>query len=158
MGVVGLGGIGLIVIQGARRVGANMIVGVDTNPAKQALGERFGMTHFVNPKEVEGDLAPYIVDLTGGGADYSCECIGNVTTMRQALECAHKGGGESEDYRRRQDQFEQAEIKALMDTAYFIERAERLYGYPNFSCDTGGASCEWADPDDPYTDEEPDDP
>ena len=83
--VFGLGGIGLNVIQGARLVGANMIVGVDTNPAKQALGERFGMTHFVNPKEVEGDLAPYIVDLTGGGADYSFECIGNVNTMRQAL-------------------------------------------------------------------------
>ena len=93
--VFGLGGIGLNVIQGARLVGANMIVGVDTNPAKQALGERFGMTHFVNPKEVEGDLAPYIVDLTGGGADYSFECIGNVNTMRQALECCHKGWGES---------------------------------------------------------------
>ena len=93
--VFGLGGSGLNVIQGARLVGANMIVGVDTNPAKQALGERFGMTHFVNPKEVEGDLAPYIVDLTGGGADYSFECIGNVNTMRQALECCHKGWGES---------------------------------------------------------------
>ncbi len=93
--VFGLGGIGLNVIQGARLVGANMIVGVDTNPAKQALGERFGMTHFVNPKEVGGELAPYLVDLTGGGADYSFECIGNVTTMRQALECCHKGWGES---------------------------------------------------------------
>ena len=93
--VFGLGGIGLNVIQGARLVGANMIVGVDTNPAKQALGERFGMTHFVNPKEVEGELAPYLVDLTGGGADYSFECIGNVNTMRQALECCHKGWGES---------------------------------------------------------------
>ena len=93
--VFGLGGIGLNVIQGARLVGANMIVGGDTNPAKQARGERFGMTHFVNPKEVEGDLAPYIVDLTGGGADYSFECIGNVNTMRQALECCHKGWGES---------------------------------------------------------------
>ncbi len=93
--VFGLGGIGLNVIQGARLVGANMIVGVDINPDREALGERFGMTHFVNPKEVEGELAPYLVDLTGGGADYSFECIGNVTTMRQALECCHKGWGES---------------------------------------------------------------
>ena len=93
--VFGLGGIGLNVIQGLRLVGANMIVGVDLNPDRQAWGERFGMTHFVNPKEVEGDLVPYLVDLTGGGADYSFECIGNVTTMRQALECAHKGWGES---------------------------------------------------------------
>ena len=93
--VFGLGGIGLNVIQGARLVGANKIVGVDLNPDKKAMAERFGMTHFVNPKEVEGDLVPYLVDLTGGGADYSFECIGNVTTMRQALECAHKGWGES---------------------------------------------------------------
>jgi len=93
--VFGLGGIGLNVIQGARLVGANMIVGVDINPARKEMGERFGMTHFVNPKEIEGDLVPYLVDLTGGGADYSFECIGNVTTMRQALECAHKGWGES---------------------------------------------------------------
>ncbi len=93
--VFGLGGIGLNVIQGARLVGANMIVGVDLNPARQALGEKFGMTHFVNPKEVEGELAPYLVELTKGGADYSFECIGNVTTMRQALECAHKGWGVS---------------------------------------------------------------
>ena len=93
--VFGLGGIGLNVIQGLRLVGANMIVGVDLNPDRKAWGERFGMTHFVNPKEVEGDLVPYLVDLTGGGADYSFECIGNVTTMRQALECAHKGWGES---------------------------------------------------------------
>jgi S-(hydroxymethyl)glutathione dehydrogenase/alcohol dehydrogenase len=93
--VFGLGGIGLNVIQGARLVGANMIVGVDLNPARQALGEKFGMTHFVNPKEVAGDLVPYLVDLTKGGADYSFECIGNVTTMRQALECCHKGWGES---------------------------------------------------------------
>ena len=90
-----LGGIGLNVVQGARLVGANMIVGVDINPKRQALGERFGMTHFVNPKEVEGDLVPYLVDLTGGGADHSFECIGNVETMRQALECCHKGWGES---------------------------------------------------------------
>jgi S-(hydroxymethyl)glutathione dehydrogenase/alcohol dehydrogenase len=93
--VFGLGGIGLNVIQGARLVGANMIVGVDLNADKKAIAERFGMTHFVNPKEDEGDLVPYLVDLTGGGADYSFECIGNVTTMRQALECAHKGWGES---------------------------------------------------------------
>ena len=93
--VFGLGGIGLNVIQGARLIGANMIVGVDINPARKALGEKFGMTHFVNPKELEGDLVPYLVDLTGGGADYSFECIGNVQTMRQALECAHKGWGTS---------------------------------------------------------------
>ena len=72
-----------------------MIVGVDLNPARRAIGEKFGMTHFVNPKEVEGDIVPYLVDLTGGGADYSFECIGNVEVMRQALECAHKGWGES---------------------------------------------------------------
>ena len=93
--VFGLGGIGLNVIQGARIAGADMIVGVDINPAREALGEKFGMTHFANPKEIEGDLVPYLVDLTGGGADYSFECIGNVTTMRQALECCHKGWGES---------------------------------------------------------------
>lgn len=93
--VFGLGGIGLNVIQGARLAGANRIVGVDLNPERKALGERFGMTDFVNPAEVEGDLVPYLVDLTGGGADYSFECIGNVNTMRQALECCHKGWGES---------------------------------------------------------------
>ena len=93
--VFGLGGIGLNVVQGARLVGANMIVGIDVNPARKALGARFGMTHFVNPQEVEGDLVPYLVDLTGGGADHSFECIGNVETMRQALECCHKGWGES---------------------------------------------------------------
>jgi S-(hydroxymethyl)glutathione dehydrogenase/alcohol dehydrogenase len=93
--VFGLGGIGLNVIQGARMVGANMIVGVDTNPAKRAMAERFGMTHFVNPNEVDGDLVPYLVNLTKGGADYSFECIGNVKVMRQALECCHKGWGES---------------------------------------------------------------
>ena len=93
--VFGLGGIGLNVIQGARMVGADMIVGVDINPDRIELAEKFGMTHFVNPKEVEGDLVPYIVDLTKGGADYSFECIGNVQTMRQALECCHKGWGES---------------------------------------------------------------
>jgi S-(hydroxymethyl)glutathione dehydrogenase/alcohol dehydrogenase len=93
--VFGLGGIGLNVIQGAKMVGASMIVGVDLNPAKKALAEKFGMTHFVNPKEVEGDLVPYLVDLTKGGADYSFECIGNVKVMRQALECCHKGWGVS---------------------------------------------------------------
>ena len=93
--VFGLGGIGLNVIQGARLVGANMIVGVDINPARKALSEQFGMTHFVNPREIEGDLVAHLVELTGGGADYSFECIGNVNTMRQALECAHKGWGES---------------------------------------------------------------
>ena len=93
--VFGLGGIGLNVLQGARMVGANMVVGVDLNNDRKAIGERFGMTHFVNPKEIDGDLVPYLVELTGGGADYSFECIGNVTTMRQALECAHKGWGES---------------------------------------------------------------
>ena len=93
--VFGLGGIGLNVIQGARLVGADRIVGVDTNPARKALGEKFGMTDFVNPADVEGELAPYLVDLTGGGADYSFECIGNVDVMRQALECCHKGWGES---------------------------------------------------------------
>src|SRR5688572_13392600 len=93
--VFGLGGIGLNVIQGAKLVGAGMIIGVDLNPARKALGEKFGMTHFVNPKEVQGDLVPYLVDLTKGGADYSFECIGNVKTMRQALECAHKGWGVS---------------------------------------------------------------
>ncbi|HLI13912.1 MAG TPA: S-(hydroxymethyl)glutathione dehydrogenase/class III alcohol dehydrogenase [Alphaproteobacteria bacterium] len=93
--VFGLGGIGLNVIQGARLVGANMIVGVDINPKRKALAEKFGMTHFVNPKEVEGDLVAYLVALTKGGADYSFECIGNVDVMRQALECCHKGWGES---------------------------------------------------------------
>ncbi len=93
--VFGLGGIGLNVIQGARMVGANMIVGIDLNPGRKAIAEKFGMTHFVNPDEVEGDLVPYLVDLTGGGADHSFECIGNVGTMRQALECCHKGWGES---------------------------------------------------------------
>jgi S-(hydroxymethyl)glutathione dehydrogenase/alcohol dehydrogenase len=93
--IFGLGGIGLNVIQGCRLVGANMIVGVDVNESKRALAEKFGMTHFVNPREIEGDLVPYLVSLTKGGADYSFECIGNVGTMRQALECCHKGCGES---------------------------------------------------------------
>ncbi len=93
--VFGLGGIGLNVIQGARLAGAEMIVGVDLNPARRAIAAKFGMTHFVNPSEVAGDLVPYLVDLTKGGADYSFECIGNVKVMRQALECAHRGWGQS---------------------------------------------------------------
>jgi S-(hydroxymethyl)glutathione dehydrogenase/alcohol dehydrogenase len=93
--VFGLGGIGLNVVQGARLAGANMIVGVDLNPKREALARKFGLTHFVNPKEVKGDLVPYLVDLTGGGADYSFECIGNVDVMRQALECCHRGWGQS---------------------------------------------------------------
>jgi S-(hydroxymethyl)glutathione dehydrogenase/alcohol dehydrogenase len=93
--VFGLGGIGLNVIQGARLVGADKIVGVDINPGRREIAEKFGMTHFVNPLEVEGDLVPYLVDLTDGGADHSFECIGNVDLMRQALECCHKGWGKS---------------------------------------------------------------
>jgi S-(hydroxymethyl)glutathione dehydrogenase / alcohol dehydrogenase len=93
--VFGLGGIGLNIIQGCRMVSADMIVGVDINPARRALAEKFGMTHFVNPKEVAGDLVPHLVDLTKGGADYSFESIGNVQTMRQALECCHRGWGVS---------------------------------------------------------------
>ena len=93
--VFGLGGIGLNVIQGSRMVGAGMIVGVDVNPARETLARKLGMTHFVNPKQVKGDLVAHLVELTNGGADYSFECIGNVQTMRQALECCHKGWGES---------------------------------------------------------------
>jgi S-(hydroxymethyl)glutathione dehydrogenase/alcohol dehydrogenase len=93
--VFGLGGIGLNVVQGARMVGANKIIGVDTNPKRKALAEQFGMTHFVNPKEVGGDLVAHLVSLTDGGADYSFECIGNVDVMRQALECCHRGWGVS---------------------------------------------------------------
>jgi len=93
--VFGLGGIGLNVVQGARLSGADMIVGVDLNPKKAALAKKFGMTHFVNPDEVKGDLVPHLVELTKGGADYSFECIGNVKTMRQALECCHRGWGVS---------------------------------------------------------------
>ncbi len=93
--VFGLGGIGLNVIQGARMAGADMIVGVDLNPKKAELAKKFGMTHFVNPAEVKGDLVPHLVELTKGGADYSFECIGNVKTMRQALECCHRGWGVS---------------------------------------------------------------
>jgi S-(hydroxymethyl)glutathione dehydrogenase/alcohol dehydrogenase len=93
--VFGLGGIGLNVLQGARLAGADMIVGVDLNPARKDIAEKFGMTHFVNPKEVDGDIVAHLVNLTGGGADYSFECVGNVELMRQALECCHKGWGES---------------------------------------------------------------
>ncbi|TDX29753.1 S-(hydroxymethyl)glutathione dehydrogenase/class III alcohol dehydrogenase [Rhodovulum visakhapatnamense] len=93
--VFGLGGIGLNVIQGLRMIGADQIVGVDLNPSKKQMAERFGMTDFVNPSEVEGDLVPYLVNLTKGGADYSFDCTGNVKVMRAALECAHKGWGES---------------------------------------------------------------
>ena len=92
--VFGLGGIGLNVIQGAKLVGASKIIGIDLNPKRKALGEQFGMTDFINPKDVD-DVVEAIIDLTGGGADYSFECIGNVNTMRQALECCHKGWGES---------------------------------------------------------------
>ena len=102
--VFGLGGIGLNVIQGAKMVGADKIIGVDINPAREALARKLGMTHFVNPKqlftgspssEVKGDLVGHIVELTGGGADYSFECVGNVELMRQALECCHRGWGVS---------------------------------------------------------------
>jgi S-(hydroxymethyl)glutathione dehydrogenase/alcohol dehydrogenase len=93
--VFGLGGIGLNVIQGLKLVGASKIVGVDMNPARRAMAEEFGMTHFVNPKDVRGDLVAHLVELTDGGADYSFECIGNVEVMRQALECCHRGWGES---------------------------------------------------------------
>jgi len=93
--VFGLGGIGLNVVQGARLVGANMIVGVDLNPAREALARKFGLTHFVNPKDLQGDLVAHLVELTGGGADYSFECVGNVELMRQALECCHRGWGVS---------------------------------------------------------------
>src|SRR5204862_4997407 len=94
--VFGLGGIGLNVIQGARMVGADKIIGVDLNPAKVEMAKKFGMTDFVNPDEVGRDkVVQAIVDITGGGADFSFECIGNVHTMRQALECCHRGWGES---------------------------------------------------------------
>ncbi len=94
--VFGLGGIGLNVIQGARMVGADRIVGVDLNPAKAEMAKKFGMTHFVNPDEVGRDkVVEALIDITGGGADFSFECIGNTTTMRQALECCHRGWGES---------------------------------------------------------------
>ena len=93
--VFGLGGIGLNVIQGCRLAGANMIVGVDINPGRQGMGEQFGMTHFVNPKEIDGDIVAHLVELTGGGGDYTFDATGNVGVMRNALESAHKGWGES---------------------------------------------------------------
>ncbi|HAE46786.1 MAG TPA: S-(hydroxymethyl)glutathione dehydrogenase, partial [Tistrella mobilis] len=94
--VFGLGGIGLNVIQGAKMVGADRIIGVDINPAKRAMAEAFGMTHFINPKEVGADkVVQAITDLTGGGVDYSFDCTGNTTVMRQALECCHRGWGQS---------------------------------------------------------------
>ncbi|MFO1151753.1 MAG: S-(hydroxymethyl)glutathione dehydrogenase/class III alcohol dehydrogenase [Alsobacter sp.] len=93
--VFGLGGIGLNVIQGLKLVGAEQIVGVDVNPSKRDLATKFGMTDFVNPKEVSGDLVAHLVELTRGGADYSFDCTGNVQVMRQALECCHKGWGQS---------------------------------------------------------------
>src|SRR6188768_654019 len=93
--VFGLGGIGLNVVQGARIAGADKIIGVDTNPGREALARKFGLTHFVNPKAVAGDLVAHLVELTGGGADYSFECVGNVDLMRQALECCHRGWGVS---------------------------------------------------------------
>ena len=93
--VFGLGGIGLNVVQGARIAGADKIVGVDLNPARESLARKFGMTHFVNPKTIKGDLVAHLVELTGGGADYSFECVGNVELMRQALECSHRGWGVS---------------------------------------------------------------
>ena len=99
--VFGLGGIGLNVIQGLRLACADMIIGVDINPARKAWGERFGMTHFVNPKDLDGDLVPHLVNMTRrgddhiGGADYTFDCTGNVMVMRQALEACHRGWGES---------------------------------------------------------------
>src|SRR6185503_14757208 len=92
--VFGLGGIGLNVIQGAKMVGADKIIGIDLNPARESMARRFGMTHFINPKSVD-NVIDAIQQLTDGGADYSFECIGNTTTMRQALECCHKGWGQS---------------------------------------------------------------
>jgi S-(hydroxymethyl)glutathione dehydrogenase/alcohol dehydrogenase len=92
--VFGLGGIGLNVVQGARIAGADVIIGIDLNPARETLARKFGMTHFLNPKDVP-NIVQAIADLTDGGVDYSFECIGNVDVMRQALECCHKGWGES---------------------------------------------------------------
>jgi S-(hydroxymethyl)glutathione dehydrogenase/alcohol dehydrogenase len=93
--VFGLGGIGLNVIQGLKLAGADMIVGVDINPEREGLAKKFGLTHFVNPNTLKGDIVPHLVELTGGGADYSFECVGNVKLMRQALECCHRGWGVS---------------------------------------------------------------
>jgi S-(hydroxymethyl)glutathione dehydrogenase/alcohol dehydrogenase len=93
--VFGLGGIGLNVIQGAKLVGADKIIGVDINPGREAMARQFGMTHFVNPQEIKGDVVAHLVELTDGGADYSFECVGNIQLMRQALECCHRGWGVS---------------------------------------------------------------
>jgi S-(hydroxymethyl)glutathione dehydrogenase / alcohol dehydrogenase len=93
--VFGLGGIGLNVVQGARLAGADEIIGVDLNPAREPLARKLGLTHFVNPKQLGGDLVAHLVELTGGGADYSFECVGDVNLMRQALECCHRGWGVS---------------------------------------------------------------
>jgi S-(hydroxymethyl)glutathione dehydrogenase/alcohol dehydrogenase len=93
--VFGLGGIGLNVVQGLKMVGADKIIGIDLNPSREKLARQLGLTHFVNPKDVKGDLVAHIVELTGGGADYSFECVGNVQLMRQALECCHRGWGVS---------------------------------------------------------------
>jgi S-(hydroxymethyl)glutathione dehydrogenase/alcohol dehydrogenase len=93
--VFGLGGIGLNVVQGARLVGADKIIGVDLNPAREAIARSFGLTHFVNPQTLGKDLVPHLIELTGGGADYSFECVGSVQLMRQALECCHRGWGQS---------------------------------------------------------------
>ncbi len=93
--VFGLGGIGLNVIQGAKMVGANKIIGVDINPAREKMARAFGMTHFVNPNKIEGDVVAHLLELTDGGADYSFECVGNTELMRQALECCHRGWGVS---------------------------------------------------------------
>jgi S-(hydroxymethyl)glutathione dehydrogenase/alcohol dehydrogenase len=93
--VFGLGGIGLNVIQGAKLVGANKIIGVDINSKRKSIAEKFGMTHFVNPNEVGDELVAHLIEITDGGADYSFECIGNVDVMRQALECCHRGWGVS---------------------------------------------------------------
>ncbi len=93
--VFGLGGIGLNVVQGARMAGADKIIGVDINPDRETLARSFGLTHFVNPIDVQGDLVAHLVELTGGGADYSFECVGNISLMRQALECCHRGWGVS---------------------------------------------------------------
>jgi len=93
--VFGLGGIGLNVVQGAKMVGAHKIIGVDINPTRKTLAEAFGITHFVNPRDLGADLVAYLIDLTDGGADYSFECVGDVDLMRQALECCHRGWGVS---------------------------------------------------------------
>jgi S-(hydroxymethyl)glutathione dehydrogenase/alcohol dehydrogenase len=93
--VFGLGGIGLNVVQGARMAGADKIIGLDINPRRKALAHKFGMTHFVNPNDVGADIVPHLVELTGGGADYSFECVGSVDLMRQAIECCHRGWGVS---------------------------------------------------------------